>query len=69
MASLGLGGNETLRSWNAVGDWTRGEHWLAVSAKQSLSGAITLGGPKETGSLVYKALKDASLKTKAPAAA
>ena len=50
-------------------DWTRGEHWLAVGAKQSLSGAITLGGPKETGSLVYKALKDGSLKTKAHAAA
>jgi hypothetical protein len=35
-------------------DWTRGRHWLSVGAKQSLSGAITLGGPKETGSLVHK---------------
>lgn len=45
-------------------DWTRGEHWLAVGAKKSQSGAITLGGPKETGSLVYRALRDGSLKTK-----
>lgn len=50
-------------------NWTRGEHWLAVGAKQSLSGSITLGGPKETGSLVYKALKDGSLKGSTSAAA
>jgi DGQHR domain-containing protein len=50
-------------------NWTRGEHWLSVGAKQSLSGAITLGGPKESGSLVYKALKDGSLLNQQPAAA
>lgn len=47
----------------AVVDWSRGEHWLAVGAKKSQSGAITLGGPKETGSLVYKALRDGALKS------
>jgi len=41
--------------------WTRGKHWLSVGAKQSASGAITLGGPKETGSLVHKALRDGAL--------
>ena len=45
----------------AVVDWTRDRHWLAVGAKQSVSGAITLGGPKETGSLLHKALKDGTL--------
>jgi DNA sulfur modification protein DndB len=39
-------------------DWRRGDHWLAMGAKRSASGAATLGGPKETGSLIYKALKD-----------
>lgn len=42
-------------------DWSRGDHWTRVGAKQSMSGAVTLGGPKETGSLVYRALKDGSL--------
>jgi hypothetical protein len=50
-------------------DWTRGSHWLSVGAKQSHSGAITLGGPKETGSLVHKALRDGSLLQRAAAAA
>jgi hypothetical protein len=35
--------------------------WLSAGAKRTLSGAITLGGPKETASLVYKALKDGAL--------
>lgn len=39
-------------------DWRRGDHWLAMGAKRSASGAITLGGPKETASLIYKLLKD-----------
>ncbi|MGV7122557.1 DNA sulfur modification protein DndB [Sphingopyxis sp. 550A] len=38
-------------------DWQRNESWLALGAKQSSSGAITLGGPKETASLIYKALR------------
>lgn len=42
-------------------DWTRSPNWLPVGAKQSNSGAITLGGPKETGSLVHKALRDGAL--------
>jgi hypothetical protein len=42
-------------------DWSRGNHWLLAGAKQTVSGAITLGGPKETGSSVYKALKDGTL--------
>jgi hypothetical protein len=50
-------------------DWSRGDHWLAVGAKQSISGAITLGGPKETGSLVHKVLKDGTLMQKAAVAA
>jgi hypothetical protein len=50
-------------------DWTRAAHWLRVGAKQSSSGAITLGGPKETGSLVHKALKDGTLTRNAAAAA
>jgi len=45
----------------ATVDWARDRHWLAVGAKQSVSGAITLGGPKETGSLLHKALKDGTL--------
>jgi hypothetical protein len=50
-------------------DWTRGPHWLSVGAKQSASGAITLGGPKETGSLVHKALRDGALLQRAAVAA
>ena len=50
-------------------DWRRGDHWLTVGAKQSASGAITLGGPKETGSLVHKALRDGGLMERAAAAA
>lgn len=50
-------------------DWRRGPHWLSVGAKQSASGAITLGGPKETGSLVHKALRDGSLIQRAAEAA
>ena len=50
-------------------DWTRGPHWLSVGAKQSLSGAITLGGPKETGTLVHKALKEGALIRQSAAAA
>lgn len=42
-------------------DWSRGSQWLAVGAKQSGSGAVTLGGPKEAGSLVYKAIKEGTL--------
>ncbi len=42
-------------------DWSRNEKWLAVGAKRSSSGVITLGGPKETGSLVYKGLKEGAL--------
>ncbi|MBR0642096.1 DNA sulfur modification protein DndB [Plastoroseomonas hellenica] len=43
-------------------DWSRGDHWQRVGAKRSVSGAVTLGGPKETGSLVYKVLKDGTLR-------
>jgi DGQHR domain-containing protein len=50
-------------------EWTRGPHWLSVGAKQSASGAITLGGPKETGSLVHKALRDGVLIEKSAVAA
>lgn len=51
-------------------DWERNAAWLAHGAKQSAkSGAISLGGPKETGSLVYKALKDGELNAQAPSAA
>ena len=42
-------------------DWRRDEHWLSVGAKRSSTGAVTLGGPKETGSLIYKGLKDGTL--------
>lgn len=42
-------------------DWSRGSHWFKFGAKESHSGAVTLGGPKETGSLVYKALTERSL--------
>lgn len=50
-------------------DWERNAAWLAHGAKQSAkSGAISLGGPKETGSLVYKALKDGDLNAQAPSA-
>jgi hypothetical protein len=49
-------------------DWVRGTHWLSVGAKQSQSGAITLGGPKETGTLVHKALIEGTL-IRQPAAA
>jgi hypothetical protein len=49
-------------------DWRRDDHWLAMGAKRSSSGAITLGGPKETGSLIYKALKDGSASAPAGAA-
>ena len=38
-------------------DWRRDDHWLSMGAKKSSSGAVTLGGPKETGSLIYKAMK------------
>src|SRR5207302_10337930 len=39
-------------------DWRRGDHWLTIGAKKSVAtGAYTLGGPKESASLVYKALK------------
>jgi hypothetical protein len=47
-------------------DWSRGNHWLSAGAKQTASGKITLGGPKETGSSVYKALKDGTLMKKTP---
>jgi hypothetical protein len=49
-------------------DWVRGAHWLSVGAKQSQSGAISLGGPKETGTLLHKALKEGAL-IRQPAAA
>jgi len=42
-------------------DWQRSDRWLSVGAKRSSSGAITLGGPKETGSLVFKGLKEGRL--------
>jgi hypothetical protein len=45
-------------------DWSRGNHWLSAGAKQTASGKTTLGGPKETGSSVYKALKDGTLMKK-----
>lgn len=50
-------------------DWERNEKWLDVGAKRSSSGVITLGGPKETGSLVFKGLKEGSLKGATTAAA
>jgi hypothetical protein len=59
----------TAESKLAKVDWTRGSHWLPLGAKQSASGAITLGGPKETGSLVHKALKDGTLAQRTAAAA
>jgi hypothetical protein len=52
----------------ATVDWRRGDHWLAVGAKKSTSGAIILGGPKESGSLLYKALKDGTVSRSAVAA-
>jgi hypothetical protein len=36
-------------------NWKRGEHWLGAGAKPSKSG-VTLGGPKEAGHLVFRAL-------------
>lgn len=46
-------------------EWERSPLWLSHGAKQSAkSGAISLGGPKETGSLIYKALRDGDLETK-----
>ena len=52
---------EAEAKFNTV-DWERNAAWLAHGAKQSAkSGAISLGGPKETGSLIYKALKDGDL--------
>ena len=50
-------------------EWTRGPHWFSAGAKQIASGAITLGGPKETGSLVHKALRDSILLQRATVAA
>jgi hypothetical protein len=50
-------------------DWRRGDHWQSVGAKKSSSGAVTLGGPKETGSLIFKGLKEGSLKNSTVAAA
>ena len=51
-------------------DWERNAVWLAHGAKQSAkSGAISLGGPKETGSLVYNAFKGSDLNVQAPSAA
>ncbi|MBB3905677.1 DNA sulfur modification protein DndB [Methylobacterium brachythecii] len=47
----------------AIIDWQRGVHWTKVGAKKSQSGAVTLGGPKEVGSLIYKALRDRALAT------
>lgn len=49
-------------------DWQRGDRWLVMGAKRSSSGSVTLGGPKETGSLVYKALKDGGALTPAVSA-
>jgi len=43
-------------------DWARSnDAWLTVGAKKGASGVVTLGGPKETGSLVFKGLKDGVL--------
>jgi hypothetical protein len=50
-------------------DWRRGDHWQSVGAKKSSSGAVTLGGPKETGSQIFKGLKEGSLKNSTVAAA
>jgi hypothetical protein len=36
-------------------NWKRGDHWLGAGAKPSKSG-VTLGGPKEAGHLVFRAL-------------
>ena len=49
--------------------WDRGDHWTKVGAKKSSSGAVTLGGPKEAGSLIYKALRDQTLVALVSAAA
>jgi DNA sulfur modification protein DndB len=49
-------------------DWGRSERWLSVGAKRSSSGAITLGGPKETGSLIYRGLREHTLKANRPVA-
>ena len=38
-----------------VVNWDRGEHWLGSGAKPGKKG-VTLGGPKEAGHLVYRAL-------------
>ena len=50
-------------------DWHRSDHWLSMGAKRSSSGAVTLGGPKETGSLIYKTLKGETADTPAVAIA
>lgn len=42
-------------------DWRRLDHWQTAGAKKSSTGAVTLGGPKEAGTLVYKAIKDKTL--------
>jgi len=42
---------EQVRSIN----WSRGEHWLGSGAKTAKTG-VTLGGPKEAGHLVFRAM-------------
>jgi hypothetical protein len=42
---------EQIRSIN----WSRGDHWLGAGAKTAKTG-VTLGGPKEAGHLVFRAM-------------
>jgi hypothetical protein len=52
---------EQVRSIN----WSRGEHWLGAGAKTAKTG-VTLGGPKEAGHLVFRAMtasEDAAYRT------
>lgn len=61
MDSLGAAFKQAADALIRPVDWRRGDHWQAVGAKKSASGAVTLGGPKETGSLIYKGLKEGTL--------
>jgi len=64
MESLGVAFKQAADALIRPVDWQRGNHWQTVGAKKSASGSVTLGGPKETGSLIYKGLKDGSLARK-----
>src|SRR6266478_539131 len=58
-AALGALGNTALHDAAAEQvrpiNWSRGEHWLGSGAKSAKTG-VTLGGPKEAGHLVFRAM-------------